>query len=175
MPRMMTALGNMAALAEPGGVDFRSIYDENLRLIVGTAIRHYRICETDAEALAHEVFLAYFLKANEVLDPRAWLLSAINNASKHYLRRRARQVALPPEYEQTAAGPGEAVAERLMAREIICCVSARCQLALRLRYVEGYSIRELAVELDTTAKYARKLVGRCVRQAKQRYAAKGER
>jgi len=172
---MITAERNAAAVDAPGVIDFRSVYDEYLRLIVGTAIRHYRICETDAEALAHEVFLAYFLKANEVLDPRAWLLSAINNASKYYLRRQARQVALPPEYEATASTGGESLADQLVAREIICCLSARCQLALRLRYVEGYSIPELAVELDTSAKYAQKLVGKCVRQAKRRYAAKENR
>src|SRR5581483_7297737 len=73
--------------------DFGTVYEENFRLLVGMAVDRFRISQSDAEGLAHEVFLSYFLKAGEVIDSRAWLLSAICNASKHYLRARARLVS----------------------------------------------------------------------------------
>lgn len=121
------------------------------------------------------MFLAYFLKASEILDTRAWLVSAICNASKHYLRSRARLVSTD-ELEQ-AIDPrsiAENLQDQLVAREAFACTSARCQIALRLRYMEGYSNPEIAEELKTSAKYAEKLVRRCLKQAQDRYKKKGE-
>lgn len=164
-----------ATVAPPGGIDLGSIYEEHLQLLVGTAVGTFHICETDAQALAHEVFVSFILKAHEIVRPRAWLVSAIYNASRHYLRTRARHVGLSPDYEERNESAADSLRDHLVAREVICCLTARCQLALHLRYVEGYSIQELAEELDTTSRYAQKLVGRCLRQAKQRYAAKENR
>ena len=158
--------------------DFGAIYEEHVGLLVGTAVDHFHICEPDAQALAHEVFVAYFLKAHEVRDARAWLLSGIFNASKQYARARARLVGIPPgllerpdprDQDVLRASP-----DRLAAREALTCVTPRCQIALRLRYLEGYSIPEVASELHTSAKYAQKLVSRCLRQAHDRYMRKGE-
>src|SRR5260370_15047912 len=131
--------------------DFGAVYEENYQLLVRTAIKHYHIAELDAEALAHEVFLAYFLKADVVINSRAWLISAIYNAAKAFLRRRARHVPLPDESHELPDPSLERVAQALpnqiAAREAFACVTARCQIALRLRYLEGYSVPEVAVEL----------------------------
>ncbi len=122
------------------------------------------------------MFLAYFLKADEVLNSRAWLIAAICNASKGYLRTRARLVPLSEDFGE-AADPrhtSESLPDRLAAREAFSCVTAKCQIALRLRYLEGYTIPEVAAELNTTARYAAKLVSRCLRQAQDRYTKKGD-
>jgi RNA polymerase sigma factor (sigma-70 family) len=160
-----------------GSVDIGAVYEEHVRLLVGTAIRRYHIAETDAEALAHDVFLAYILKAHEIVDSRAWLLSAICNASKYFLRTQARHVALPP---QIADAPDpqlsrvvDALPDQLAARQAFTCLTARCQLTLRLRYFEGYTVPEIATALHTSPKYAAKLVSRCLRQAHDRYAKRG--
>jgi RNA polymerase sigma factor (sigma-70 family) len=156
-------------------LDVASVYEENVRLLVGTAMERFQICEMDAQTLAHEVFLSYFLKADEVLDPRAWLISAIYNASRHFLRTQARQVSFPEGFEVAdRKSRAEALPDQLAAKEAFCCLTARCQLALRLRYLEGYSIPEIAAELQTTPKYAGKLVSRCLRQAHDRYDKKGK-
>jgi RNA polymerase sigma factor (sigma-70 family) len=160
------------------GIDFDAAYEEHVPLITGVAIERFHIAEIDAKTLAHEVFLAYFFKANDVRDIRAWFLGAICNASRHYLRTRARQVPLPadmanqpdPRFNRVS----EALPDQLAAREAFACLTARCQLALGMRYLEGYTIPEIAQQLHTTAKYAQKLVSRCLRQAHDRYAAKGE-
>ncbi len=154
-------------------IDVGAVYEQHVRLLVGTAIERFQICESDAQALAHEVFLSYFLKSDEVVDPRAWLLSAIYNAGKAYLRTRARHVSLPPEYGEIPdpCPSQEVIPNQLAARQVYCCLTARCQLALRLHYLEGYSVPEIAAELRTTPKYASKLVSRCLRQARKRYAA----
>jgi RNA polymerase sigma factor (sigma-70 family) len=155
-----------------------AVYEEHVRLLVGTAITRFGISESDAQTLAHDVFLSYMTKMDEVRDCRAWLIGAIYNACKHYLRSRSRHVELPPDFGE-APDPRfqrvtEALPDELAARQCFECLTPRCQLALRLRYLAGYSAPEMATELGTTAKYAQKLVSRCLRMAQDRYG-KGAR
>jgi RNA polymerase sigma factor (sigma-70 family) len=154
-------------------VDLGAIYDAHYRLLVGTAIDRYNISETEAQTLAHDVFLAFITKANEIMDVRAWLVSAICNASKYYLRVRARTVSLSAEIgerpDPRLSRVQDFLPEQLTAREIMACLIPRCQLVLHLRYVEGYTLPEIAIELRTTPKYAQKLVGKCLRRAHECY------
>jgi hypothetical protein len=69
------------------GIDFDAAYEKHVPLITGVAIERFHIAEIDAKTLAHEVFLAYFFKANDVRDIRAWFLGAICNASRHTCAR----------------------------------------------------------------------------------------
>jgi len=157
---------------------FGAVYADNYQLLVSTAIKHYHISELDAESLAHEVFLAYFLKASEIENSRAWLISALCNATKYFLRTRARHVPLAEEsgeiVDPSLEDFHDALPNSMVAREAFGCVSAKCQIALRLRYLEGYSVPEVATELNTSAKYAQKLIGKCLRQARNRYQKRGE-
>lgn len=170
----MTADMTAGAVVAERRVDIGAVYSEHLRLLVGTAISRYRIPETEAQGLAHDVFVAYLIKVEEIFDSRAWLLSAMCNASKYFLRTQSRHVALSeaivdepgPNFERVS----DALRDRIAVRQAFCCLTARCQLALRLRYLEGYTVPEIAAELSTTPKYATKLVGRCLRQAHDRYA-----
>lgn len=154
--------------------DFGALYEQNIDVLVGAAMKRFGISQSDAQTLAHDVFLSYFLKADEVLDPRAWLIGAIYNASKHFLRSRARLTSLPEGMLDTADPRSrrvtDALADQIASREAFYCVTPRCQLALRLRFLEGYTYPEIAAELHTSEGYAQKLVKRCVRQAKQRYS-----
>jgi RNA polymerase sigma factor (sigma-70 family) len=155
------------------GVDFDAVYNQNVPLMIGVAIDRFRISESDAQTLAHQVFLAFFLKVDDIRDRRAWFLGAICNASRHYLRTRARDVELSPEFEEKAdpefARIMDSLPDQLAAREAFSCLTSRCQLALRLHYLDGYSIPEIAAQLHITAGYAKKLVARCLRQARERY------
>jgi len=175
---LMVAEVHTATALDARTDDFGAVYEENYLFLVKTAIKRYQISELDAEALAHEVFLAYFLKAHEIIKLRAWLVSALCNATKHFLRVRARHVSLLPESREipdpSLARVVDALPDQLAAREAFACVTAKCQIALRLRYLEGYSVPEVAAELDTSAKYAQKLISRCLRQAKDRYQKRGE-
>jgi RNA polymerase sigma factor (sigma-70 family) len=159
---------NMPAVLERT-VDLGAIYDAHYRLLVGTAVEHYHISETEAQTLAHDVFLAFITKANEIMDARAWLVSAICNASKYYVRVRARYVPLSVEIgerpDPRLSRVQDFLPEQLTARQIMACLIPRCQFALHLRYMEGYTFPEIAVELRTTPKYAQKLVGKCLRRA----------
>ena len=155
-------------------VDIATVYEDHVHLLIGTAVSRYNISEADAQALAHDVFVSYLLKAGEIVDSRAWLISAICNASKFFLRTQARHIAVHAE----AARENDVMLDRVVdalpdqiaGREAFGCLTARCQLALRLRYIEGYTVPEIADALQTTPKYAAKRVARCLRQAHDRYA-----
>lgn len=169
----------VVALGSPTsqGIDFESIYDQYVPMLIGMAVARFHISESDAQALAHEIFLAYFLKADDVRDVRAWLVGAMCNASRQFLKKRMREAPLPDEIVEEPDPRREDVTlpNQIAAREAIRCVTARCQLALRLRYIEGYTIQELAAELKTTPRYAQNLVSRCLQQARDRCGVKGKK
>ncbi len=158
-------------------LDFTALYEEHLPLMIGIAVGKFGISETDAETLAHEVFLDFILKAERVTAVRPWLVASICNASKYYGRVRARSEALPDSIDEKPdpqlARVVDMWPDQLAAREAIACTTARCQLVLRLRYFEGYSVPEIARELNTSEKYAAKLVSECLRQAQRRYDKQG--
>lgn len=172
------AAGSTTSRLVDRGIDFDAVYDEHMPLMIGVAVERFRISEPDAQALAHEIFLAYFLKAEEIRDVHAWLLGAICNASRQFVKKRARDVALPPNFmnhpDPRHDRVAEALPDQITAREAFACVTPRCQLALRLRYIEGYSIPEIAAELKTTPKYAQNLVSRCLQMARDRCGIKGK-
>lgn len=158
------------------GIDFEALYEENFRMMVGLAIDRFHISEADAQTLAHRVFLTYFLRAEQVRDPSAWFRGAICNAARQQRRAQAREEPLPADMAERADPRLLRVADvlpaQLASKEALACVTSRCQLALRLHYLEGYSIAEIAAQLHTTAGYAHNLVGRCLQQARERYARK---
>jgi RNA polymerase sigma factor (sigma-70 family) len=167
-----------ARSAVPGfvdrGIDFDAVYDEHVPVLLGIGVKRFRLSEADAQTIAHEVFLSYFLKAEDVRDIRAWLVGAMCNASRQFLRNHERDVALSDDMANRAdpRHAPEALADQIAAREMFACCTARCQLALRLRYIEGYSIQEIATALKTTPKYAQNLVSRCLQQARDRCGIK---
>lgn len=175
---------SLPAVQQPGSeplpraeFDFAAIYEEHLPVMVGVAAGRFGIPEADAETLAHDVFVDFILKAERVTEVRAWLIASIFNASRYYSRVRARSEALPETLADKAdpelARVMDMWPDRLAGREAFSCTTARCQLVLRLRYFEQYTIPEIAEELGITKRYATKLVGECLRQAHRRYTKKG--
>ena len=157
------------------GIDFDAVYDENVPMLIGMAVKRFHIAEQDAQVLAHEVFLAFFMRAEEVRDHRAWLVGAMCNASREFLRRSGRDVALPDDIANRPDPKQLSEVDLVTAHELYACCTARCQLALRLRYIEGYSIAEIAAALKTTPKYAQNLVSRCLQQVRDRAGVKSKR
>jgi RNA polymerase sigma factor (sigma-70 family) len=152
--------------------DVGAVYEEHYDLLVGIAVGRFRISAMDAETLAHDVFLSFLKSTERVIDRERWLVGAICNASRHHLRQAYRTEPL----DDTAADApdpraghhADAILDQLAAREVYGCLTPKCQEALRLRYLEGYTVPEVAVALGTTKKYAQKLISRCLEQAQRR-------
>jgi len=153
--------------------DLAATYEEHYDLLVGIAVERFGVPHADAETLVHEIFLDFLVHAARIRDRRAWLIGAVYNASKDH-RRHAQRVEPLPEHGPETADPRYVRVEEqwpaeLAAREAFARLTPRCQLALRLRYIEGHTIPSIAKLLDTTKRYAAKLVARCLQLAHRRY------
>jgi DNA-directed RNA polymerase specialized sigma24 family protein len=149
--------------------------------MIAIAVGKFGISPSDAETLAHDVFVDFFLKRDRIAvgSVRAWLVASMLNASRYYSRVRARSESLPSDFAETGDPNFLRVLDmwpdQLAARQAFSRTTARCQLVLHLRYIEGYTVPEIADELGTTKGYAAKLVSECLRQANRRYTEKGRR
>ena len=152
---------------------FREIYEGNLRLLVAIAVRKFQVPEVDAEALAHEVFLSYLRHADEIRDLRHWLVGAICNASRYYWRKRGRNTEqLDTDVAAERPDPHllnvlTTLPNHIAIAEVLEAMPPRWAHILRLRYFEGYSIKEIADYLGVTSKYTQKLVMKCLRRAEE--------
>jgi RNA polymerase sigma-70 factor (ECF subfamily) len=168
-------LAPMAPVCDVDELDFGRLYHDNLSLLVAIAVRKFQVPEVDAEALAHEVFLSYLKRKDEIRDLHPWLIGAICHACRYFWRQNGRRTEqldqglalLRP--DPASAGILDLLPAQLAAREALEALPPRYQEILRLRYYEGYSIREIADHLGVTAKYTQKLVAKCLRRAEQTF------
>jgi RNA polymerase sigma factor (sigma-70 family) len=152
---------------------FVRLYEENMDVLVAVAVRKFKVPAVDAEALAHDVLLSYLKRKDEIRELHKWLIGAICNASRYYWRQHGRNIE-PLDAELAAVQPDpastnnpETLLAHIAAGEALAGLSTRYQQILRLRYYDGLSIREIAEHLGVTAKYAQKLVIKCLRRAEE--------
>lgn len=152
---------------------FIRLYETNCDLLVALSIRKFQVPAVDAEALAHEVFLSYLKRKDEIRDVQKWLIGAICHASRYYWRQHGRNIE-QLDMEVAAERPDpvsmnvlDTLPARIAAGEALAGLPPRYQQILRLRYFEGYSIKEIAEHLGVTAKYAAKLVAKSLRRAEE--------
>lgn len=152
---------------------FAQLYEANCGVLIALAVRKFRVPLVDAEALAHEVFLSYIKRSDEIRDVHRWLIGAICNASRYYWRQNGRNIE-QLEADIEAAQPDPASADilnslpaKIATAEVLAQLPPRYQEILRLRYFEGYSIKEIADHLGVTSKYTQKLVAKCLRRAEE--------
>lgn len=156
---------------------FEVVYEQYFGLLVDVATFKFRVPETDAESLAHDVLMTYLRKASTVIDLRSWIIGAICYASRHYWRLNDRHISVATEFELERADPAslrilESLPDQLAAREALECLSPRYREILQMRYFEGCTVPEIAARLGVKAKYAQKLISKCLRRAEQLYNRK---
>ena len=159
---------------------FEAVYEEYFGLLVQISARKFRVPETEAETLVHDVLIGYLRKSEDVLSLRSWLVGAICHASRHYWRLNARTVTADAEVEHDRVDPAsvrilDSLPDQLAAREALECLAPRCREILHMRYFEGCTVVEVAQRLGVKPKYAQKLIGKCLRQAETLYGEKGRR
>ena len=158
---------------------FEVVYAGYFDLLVQIAIHKFRVPDSEAETLAHDVLISYLRKSQDVIDLRPWLVGAICHASRHYWRLNARNVAPETEGELDRADPAsvrilDSLPNQLAAREALECLNPRCREILSMRYFEGCTVNEVAERLGIKPKYAQKLIAKCLRRAETLYGEKGK-
>lgn len=153
--------------------DVERLYIDHRNLLLYVACRKFRIPDTDAENLIQEVFLSFLQTGTRIDNIRAWLVAAMCNASRHYWRAQGRTESLPEDFNDHSDphthGLAEQFALQMTVRQALKYLQPRCRETLRLHYFEGRSAGEVARELETTNRYAEKLIHNCLKRVREIY------
>ena len=154
---------------------FESLYRREIVFLLAVAVQKFRVPELAAETLVHEVFLKYLEHPRSIDDLHGWLLAAVCDESRSYVRShrvegwggRPVESSLDSTPDRLSDEPlDEPVASE---GEAVRALSPRARQILRLRFFEGLGIDEIAKRLGLTPKYARHLVIDSLRHAEQKY------
>lgn len=149
------------------------LYIQYRTLLMSVACRKFRVPETDAEALLQEVFVSFLQTGTRIENVRAWLVAAICNASRHYWRTQGRAEQLPEDFVEHSDPTSHALPERfaleMTIRQALQYLQPRCRETLWLHYFEGRSAADVAREMETTTRYAEKLIHNCLKRVREIY------
>jgi RNA polymerase sigma factor (sigma-70 family) len=153
--------------------DVEALYIEHRTLLLFVACRKFRIPDTDAENLIQDVFLSFLQTGTKIENVRAWLVAAMCNASRHYWRAQSRTESLPEDFNEHSDpgshGLADEFAKKLTLRQALDYLQPRCRETLWLHYFEGRSAADVARELETTNRYAEKLIHNCLKRVREIY------
>jgi RNA polymerase sigma factor (sigma-70 family) len=153
--------------------DVETLYVEHRNLLLYVACRKFRIPDTDAENLIQEVFLSFLQTGTKIENIRAWLVAAMCNASRHYWRAQGRTESLPDDFndhsDPGSHGLADQFATKMTVRQALDYLQPRCRETLWLHYFEGRSAGDVARELETTNRYAEKLIHNCLKRVREIY------
>ncbi|PYQ59570.1 MAG: hypothetical protein DMF58_11190 [Acidobacteria bacterium] len=153
--------------------DVGVLYVQYRDLLLHVACRKFRVPDSDAENLMQEVFLAYMQTEARVENTKAWLVAAMCNASRHYWRQQSRTESLPDDIsdhsDPVSHGLADHFAVTLTLRKALRYLQPRCRETLYLHYYEGRSAVDVAREMDTTSRYAEKLIHNCLKRVREIY------
>jgi RNA polymerase sigma factor (sigma-70 family) len=152
-----------------------AVYREHEGLLRSIAQYRFRVPPCDAEALVHDIFASFLERQPEAYDVKAFLIGSINNACKHYWRKRQHEEPLLPHHELTPSDDEAAKLERWALRLSLGATLARlggkCSETLRRYYLRDESAESIALELDTSPAYIWQLLSSCRKRARQIYCA----
>lgn len=150
-----------------------ALYVQHRTLLLYVACRKFGVPDSDAEGLIQEVFLSYLQTGTRVLNVRSWLVAAVCNASRHYWRTQGRLEPLPEDFERhsdpRSQGLADKMAMKMTVRQALGYLQPRCRETLWLHYFEGRSASDVAREMETTLRYAEKLIHNCLKRVREVY------
>jgi RNA polymerase sigma factor (sigma-70 family) len=159
--------------SSPAADDVETLYLQHRTLLLYVACRKFRIPDSDAENLIQEVFLSYLQTGTKIENIRAWLVAAMCNASRHYWRAQGRTESLPDNIDDhsdpLSHGLADQFAMKMTVRQALDYLQPRCRETLWLHYFEGRSASDVARELETTNRYAEKLIHNCLKRVREIY------
>jgi RNA polymerase sigma factor (sigma-70 family) len=153
--------------------EVEKLYLDHRTLLLFIASRKFHIADGEAENLIQDVFLSFLQTNTRIDNVRSWLVAAMCNASRHFWRAQGRTEPLPDDYanacDPKTTGTADEHAMRLTMSKVVGYMQPKCRDTLRLHYFEGRSANDIAKELETTPRYAEKLIHNCLRRAREIY------
>jgi len=154
---------------------FSEIYRGHYGFLRRLVVCRFKVPESVAEELVQDVFVSFLRVQKSVRDPRSWLIGGACNAARQYWRKRgaspdiddAQDYGLQPSSDHDA--DLEDLARKLTVRQVVGGLHPKCRETLQLHYWQGATATEMAESLGTTARYAEKLIYRCLRKAFQEW------
>lgn len=143
------------------------------------AIRRFRIEPDDAEVLVQDVFTTYFQHAANVQMLEPYLIGAICNASRNFLRRSIASKALFCGEHPCAATSDDALLAELERKTLLSKMLARvgepCRSLLRRFYVNGDGTEVLARVFNITRPAVKVKLFKCRQRALEAYRSMMEK
>lgn len=137
------------------------------------AIRRFGIGAADAEVLVQDVFTTYFQHAADVQTLEPYLIGAICNASRNYIRRSSASRALFCGEHPCAATPDDALLNELERKTLLAQMLARvgqpCRELLRRFYVNGEGTEALAESFGLVRGSVKVKLFKCRQRALEAY------
>jgi len=150
-----------------------ALYRAHAPLLCVTARHRYGIPPEDVESLVHDIFASLLERRPQVDDMRAFLLGAMQNAARHYWRKRRHESPLLAEHDGTADESTAADLERwstnLSIGATLAQLGPKCRETLRRYYLNEEKPREIAEHLDTSPAYVMQLLSSCRKRAREIY------
>lgn len=139
------------------------------------AVRRFGVDVGDAEVLVQEVFTTYFQHAADVEKLEPYLIGAICNASRNYLRRSSASKALFCGEQPCAATPDDELLSEIERKTLLSQMLARvggpCRDLLRRFYVNGEGTEVLAEAFGITRPAVKVKLFKCRQRALEAYRA----
>jgi len=166
----------------PGGEAVAAFEEAYLRYaprLQRIAIRRFRIEPGDAEVLVQDVFTTYFQHAANVQMLEPYLIGAICNASRNFLRRATASKALFCGEHPCAATPDDALLNELERKTLLSQMLARvgqpCRDLLCRFYVNGEGTEALATAFGLVRGSVKVKLFKCRQRALEAYRSMMEK
>lgn len=149
------------------------LYREHAPLLCATARYRHGVPPDDVQSLVHDIFASMLERRPQVDDMRAFLLGAMQNAARHYWRKRRHESPLLAEHEDAAdestADGLERWSTSLSLAAALAELGPKCRETLRRYYLDEEKPRDIAEHLDTSAAYVMQLLSSCRKRAREIY------
>jgi RNA polymerase sigma factor (sigma-70 family) len=134
-------------------------------------LRRFRVPPEDAGDLVQNALLALLEKGDEVENPAAWLIVAVERQCLHWLYDAVDAVFLDLTATKTASPEQEALVAALVRQ--IQGLKERCRRLLMLRYRLGCDRDEIAADMALQPNSVNHLEKRCLAELSRRLARAG--
>lgn len=135
-------------------------YSGKLRNIMQS---RFGIPDAETENLLHDVFASLLSSTTPIENVEKWLIGAVCNRSRMFWRS-SHTSSVPADDH---AGHEELDENMIFLEDVLGRLPERASEVLRLRYLEGWSGKEIAQHYGTSVNYTNVLIHRSMKRARE--------